>query len=147
MRKPIRCIVEQCPNNAHAKGYCRKHYGQIWRRGMIYESPRRESEWACEELSRRDEREEKMASLERELRKAQQMYDVVVGFEGRMKWRKVIETVRAEMLKLASMPAAALAAEAEMEERESELVMADMPMASSNVTQVHSHQSMATQSA
>ena len=143
MRKPIRCIVENCPNNAHAKGYCRKHYGQIWRRGMIYESPRRESEWACEELSRRDEREEKMASLERELRKAQQMYDVVVGFEGRMKWRKVIETVRAEMHKLATMPAAAVEVMAGVDEepRESEF---DSPMAS-NVTQVHPV--MATQSA
>ncbi len=132
MRKPVRCIVENCPNNAHAKGYCRKHYGQIWRRGMIYESPRRESEWACEELSRRDEREEKMASLERELRKAQQMYDVVVGFEGRMKWRKVIEGVRNEIQKLINLPAGApIEAEGVVEGVEVEMEMA------SNVTPVH----------
>lgn len=130
MRKPVRCIVENCPNNAHAKGYCRKHYGQIWRRGMIYESPRRESEWACEELSRRDEREEKMASLERELRKAQQMYDVVVGFEGRMKWRKVIEGVRNEIQKLINLPAGAMV-EPHAENAEIEMEMAP------NVTPVH----------
>ena len=136
MRKPVRCIVENCPNNAHAKGYCRKHYGQIWRRGMIYESPRRESEWACEELSRRDEREEKMASLERELRKAQQMYDVVVGFEGRMKWRKVIEGVRNEIQKLINLPANAVVEEHSEDSMEVE-VEAEMAEMSNNVTQVH----------
>ena len=41
MPKPTCCIVEGCPNTSHAKGYCRRHYGQIWRRGTIYnETPK-----------------------------------------------------------------------------------------------------------
>jgi len=95
MPKPSRCIVEGCPNPAHAKGYCRRHYGQIWRRGMIYDTSKRQRD-EDESLLRRDDLE-RLRALERELQKAQQMYEVVVGFEGRVKWRRQIVAVQEEI--------------------------------------------------
>src|SRR5262245_4960409 len=87
MPKPSRCIVEGCPNPSQAKGYCRRHYGQIWRRGMIYnETPRESLDPSASHLKRDDQ--ERLLALERELRRAQQMYNVVVGFQGRIKWRR-----------------------------------------------------------
>ena len=97
MPKPAHCIVEGCPNPSHAKGYCRRHYGQIWRRGMIYNDTPREHTTASESGMRRDDR---LKALERELRKAQQMYEVVVGFHGRIKWRREMEAVQYEIRKL-----------------------------------------------
>lgn len=97
MRKPARCIVEACPNPAHAKGYCRRHYGQIWRRGMIYDTSRDRKD--SDNQPRRDDHE-RLRALERELKRAQQMYEVVVGFQGRIKWRREIEAVQAEVRKI-----------------------------------------------
>lgn len=97
MPKPTNCIVEGCPNSSHAKGYCRRHYGQIWRRGMIYNDTPREQTSAPESGMRRDDR---LKALERELKKAQQMYEVVVGFQGRIKWRREMEAVQYEIRKL-----------------------------------------------
>ena len=97
MPKPANCIVEGCPNPSHAKGYCRRHYGQIWRRGMIYNDTPRERTSGPESGMRRDDR---LRALERELKKAQQMYEVVVGFQGRIKWRREIEAVQYEIRKL-----------------------------------------------
>jgi hypothetical protein len=97
MAKPSSCIVEGCPNPSHAKGYCRRHYGQIWRRGMIYNDTPREKTTAPESGMRRDDR---LKALERELKKAQQMYEVVVGFQGRIKWRREMEAVQHEIRKL-----------------------------------------------
>ena len=97
MPKPTNCIVEGCPNPSHAKGYCRRHYGQIWRRGTIYNDTPKDQTTAPESGMRRDDR---LKALERELKKAQQMYDVVVGFQGRIKWRREIEAVQHEIRKL-----------------------------------------------
>ncbi|HYF52014.1 MAG TPA: hypothetical protein VEJ63_21575 [Planctomycetota bacterium] len=97
MPKPVNCIVEGCPNPSHAKGYCRRHYGQIWRRGMIYNDTPKDQTTAPESGMRRDDR---LKALERELKKAQQMYEVVVGFQGRIKWRREIEAVQHEIRKL-----------------------------------------------
>ncbi|MCX7804654.1 MAG: hypothetical protein N3A38_05630 [Planctomycetota bacterium] len=98
MSRNLRCIVEGCGNPAHAKGYCRKHYGQIWRRGEIYRGPGTQSNMV-ESGIRRDDRE-RLRALERELKKAQHMYEVVVGFEGRLKWRREMEAVLAEIRKI-----------------------------------------------
>jgi hypothetical protein len=101
MAKPAQCIVEGCPNPSHAKGYCRRHYGQIWRRGAIYNDAPREQTSAPESGMRRDDR---LKALERELRKAQQMYEVVVGFQGRIKWRREMEAVQHEIRKITESP-------------------------------------------
>jgi hypothetical protein len=64
---------------------------------MIYNDTPREQTSAPESGMRRDDR---LKALERELRKAQQMYDVVVGFQGRIKWRREMEAVQYEIRKL-----------------------------------------------
>lgn len=108
MPKPTQCIVEGCPNASHAKGYCRRHYGQIWRRGMIYNDTPRDQTSAPESGMRRDDR---LKALERELKKAQQMYEVVVGFQGRIKWRREMEAVQYEIRKITEAEEQADAAE------------------------------------
>jgi hypothetical protein len=47
---------------------------------------------------------ERIRALERELKKAEHMYEVVVGFEGRVKWRREMEAVRAELRRLGIKP-------------------------------------------
>jgi hypothetical protein len=97
MQKPVNCVVEGCPSLAHAKGYCRRHYGQIWRHGTIYNDTPKEKTSAPDNGLKRDDR---LKALERELKKAQQMYEVVVGFHGRIKWRREMEAVQYEIRKL-----------------------------------------------
>ncbi|MFW5857162.1 MAG: hypothetical protein ACOCX4_04710 [Planctomycetota bacterium] len=93
------CVVENCNNPAHAKGYCRKHYGQIWRKGRI--NPEEQDDFGADDddASAHDD-SDRMRALERELRKAQHMYQQVVGFEGRLKWRKEMEAVKKEIDRL-----------------------------------------------
>ena len=90
------CSVDECENKAHARGYCRKHYGQIWRKGRITTDADAES--ALGRKSRDDR--ERLKALARELRRAENMYDMVVGFEGRIKWRREMEAVKAEIRKI-----------------------------------------------
>lgn len=93
-----KCIVEGCDEAVHAKGYCRKHYGQVWRKGAITGGCR-DSE--SERPARADL--ERLRALERELKKAEHMYQVVVGYEGRVKWRREMESVKTEISKLAKL--------------------------------------------
>ncbi|MEI6232978.1 MAG: hypothetical protein WCT04_07995 [Planctomycetota bacterium] len=97
MPKEACCVVEGCQSLSHAKGYCRRHYGQIWRRGSIYNDTAKETTTAPESGMRRDDR---LRALEREFKKAQQMYDVVVGYHGRIKWRREMEAVQHEIRKI-----------------------------------------------
>ena len=97
MAKETKCAVEGCENRAHAKGYCRKHYGQIWRKGKIYSDE--EERQVAEKLIPRDDTD-RMRALERELRRAEMMYQNVIGFEGRLKWRREIDEVKKEMVRL-----------------------------------------------
>jgi len=92
------CIIEGCTGYVHAKGYCRKHYGQIWRRGEIYEKlPSRE---VAKGGAQNGSPEERRASLGRELRRAEHMYAIVVGLPGRLKWRAEIQGIKLELAKL-----------------------------------------------
>ena len=87
----------------HARGYCRRHYSQLWR-------GRRSG--SSDETKRSPHREhihddpERIRALERELKKAEHMYEVVVGFEGRVKWRREMEAVRDELRRLGVLPPA-----------------------------------------
>lgn len=101
MAKRSKCVVPDCTNKAHAKGYCRKHYGQIWRKGKIYSQE--EEKRASERAAHRDD-SDRIRALERELRRAEMMYQNVVGFEGRLKWRREIDEVRKEMARLGLTP-------------------------------------------
>jgi len=97
MTKESRCAVSGCENRAHAKSYCRKHYGQIWRKGKIYSNE--EEQQVTEKPILRDDTD-RMRALERELRRAEMMYQNVIGFEGRLKWRREIDEVKKEMVRL-----------------------------------------------
>jgi hypothetical protein len=90
-----RCMVDGCREPVHAKGYCRRHYGQIWRKGAISSLPREQDSGRS---TRADA--ERLRALERELRKAEHMYQVVVGCEGRVKWRREMQAVKTEINKL-----------------------------------------------
>ena len=96
-RDAKRCMVESCSESVHAKGYCRRHYGQIWRKGKITDT----QSYSPERPSRADA--ERLRALERELKKAGHMYSVVVGVEGRVRWRREVEQVRTEISKIASL--------------------------------------------
>ena len=95
--KSRKCTVNGCSNPIHAKGYCRKHYGQVWRKGEISKN----SSWdgVREHYTRGDDRE-RLRALERELKKAEDMYNRVVGFEGRTRWRREIAAVQAEIQRI-----------------------------------------------
>jgi len=64
---------------------------------MIYNDTPKDQITAPESGMRRDDR---LKALERELKKAQQMYEVVVGFQGRIKWRREMEAVQHEIRKI-----------------------------------------------
>ena len=97
MAKETRCAVGGCEGRAHARGYCRKHYGQIWRKGKVYSDE--EERHVAEKSTPRDDTD-RMRALERELRRAEMMYQNVIGFEGRLKWRREIDEVKKEMVRL-----------------------------------------------
>ncbi len=98
MQKNQKCIVEGCNNPVHAKGYCRKHYGQLWRKGRIYSEKDKSLECSGDCDS------DRIRALQRELKRAQTMYNNVIGFDGRIKWRREIDEVKAEMKRLGIEP-------------------------------------------
>lgn len=99
MPRESTCLVHGCGSRAHAKGYCRKHYGQIWRRSKVSQPQEEEPPAIPEKASPRDDTD-RMRALERELRRAETMYHNVIGLEGRLKWRREMEDVRKEMKRL-----------------------------------------------
>ncbi len=100
MTHETKCMVQGCENRVHAKGYCRKHYGQIWRKGKIYtQKDSGSAKKAGLKAAHRDDTD-RMRALERELRRAEMMYKNVIGFEGRLKWRREIVEVKKEMTRL-----------------------------------------------
>jgi len=107
MAKGRVCCVAGCDGLVHAKGYCRRHYGQVWRKGRINPDENNGGSRAATPASADSDR---MRALERELRKAQHMYRQVVGFEGRLKWRKEMEAVRKEIDRLRALRTEAVSA-------------------------------------
>lgn len=88
MSEPKRtCVVEGCDKPEHAKGYCKRHYGQIWRNGCIIEdcnpSERKESE------EKREEYFKKMQYLNK-YKKLLHEYNIVVGYKNRIHYRQEI---------------------------------------------------------
>jgi len=81
MSKRENCIVEGCPNEAHAKGYCRKHYGRLWR-GQALEPSKPKPDEKTVPLDLR--------GAERELERMRDIYDKVIGLENRLRWARKI---------------------------------------------------------
>lgn len=102
------CVVDGCSNEQHAKGYCNTHYGQMWRKGKIIsekKNKKRSGRPVTKSKSKkRKDKRERMETLEREFNRAKNMYEIVIGFEGRMKWRNEMEAVRTEIDKLEKEP-------------------------------------------
>lgn len=73
-----KCCVPSCEQKAHARGYCRKHYGRMWR-GKELEPTKEE-----------DTRVHSADDAEKELMEMRRIYDHVVGFESRMRWSRKI---------------------------------------------------------
>ena len=103
MAKETKCVMPGCGGKPHSKGYCRKHYGQLWRRGKAIAFKGEGESSAPSAASREDT--DRMRALERELRRAEMMYQNVIGFEGRLRWRREIGEVKNEMARLGMKPA------------------------------------------
>jgi len=107
------CSVVGCEKRMHAKGYCRKHYGQIWRTGEIYAD---EDQGMPEEVVIPRNDADRVRALARELERAEEMYRNVIGFEGRLKWRRELEGLRKDMARFGVVPPGPAAAEAPLTE-------------------------------
>ena len=81
------CKVEGCHEKVHAKGYCSRHYAK-YRRRRRKKPPGppapRGSKLAAERLR----------ALQRELKKAEQMYRVTVSYKGRVRWKREMDAVK-----------------------------------------------------
>ena len=98
MKRATECKVEGCENPVHSTGYCCKHYSQIRRKGRIYDAEidatsKKTVAWRRNETDR-------IRGLERELRRAEAMYNNVVGMEGKLKWRRELTAIKQEMTRL-----------------------------------------------
>jgi hypothetical protein len=82
MFKPqVRCSIKGCPNDAHARGFCRCHYGRLWRGKPLCGAQARQEAPSSFNLQ----------SLERQLADARRNHDLVIGLEGKMRWRHMIQ--------------------------------------------------------
>ncbi len=100
MIRKATCKVEGCGNPVHAKGYCRKHYGQIWRKRQINVDRNDAAQKAGIRVTQRGDETDRMRALKQELRRAEMMYTNVIGLEGRLRWRREIAEVKQEMVRL-----------------------------------------------
>jgi len=101
MAMEAKCTVAECEKRAHARGYCRRHYEQIHRKGEIRsdEEERRAAEKLAQRLLHKNDRDRARA-MERELQRVEFMYRNVIGFEGRLKWRREIDDLKKDMARL-----------------------------------------------
>jgi len=97
MTTEMKCCVDGCDERMHAKRYCRKHYSQIYRKGKI--QPDKEEQEIDEKLFTLNVGE-RIRALERELRRAEMMYQNVIGVAGRLRWRRELDEVKKEMTRL-----------------------------------------------
>jgi hypothetical protein len=93
------CQVDDCQEPVHARGYCRKHYGRLWRRAKQGNGSAPGNGHHKTQAPKKDQTD-RLRTLERELRRAEELYRAVVGLQGRMKWRREMEAVKAEIRKI-----------------------------------------------
>ena len=101
MAEETKCMVAGCRKRLHAKGYCRSHYNQVWRKGQIVSEE--EARQAAEKMIPLDDND-RIRALERELHHYEMMYRNVSGVEGRLKWRREIAEVKKEFVRLGIAP-------------------------------------------
>ena len=83
------CSADGCPRKVYARGLCRVHLGIS--PGTGRGAARQTGSGNGTALAQR------MRALERELHRAEQMYRVVVGAEGRLRWRREINSVKDQL--------------------------------------------------
>ena len=78
-KNDCQCSIFGCSKTAHAKGYCRAHYGRLWRTGTPFGGMR---DGRPIEEENRD-----LGNLEFALKEAQKIYPLVVGLSSRIFWK------------------------------------------------------------
>ena len=91
MVRSTKCVVPECDRRSHARGYCRKHYKQIYHGGKI-RSAEEERQQAEKVASRPDA--ERIRAIEREMERVGALYQNVIGIEGRLKWRRELDELK-----------------------------------------------------
>jgi len=81
------CVMGGCDNPKYARGFCKKHYLRLWRRGDFGSSSKikRVKEW------------ESPSILKRALKRAKEMFSVSRDLEKRVYWRREIVALREEL--------------------------------------------------
>lgn len=88
MVRKVPCKVPDCDEWAHARGYCRRHYGQVWRNGRVLTKAEEE-----EQLRISSEHNYSLRALRTDYQRAKKYYDCIVGFHGRMRWRNELAEI------------------------------------------------------
>lgn len=88
------CAVEFCEKPVLCKNYCRKHYNQQYRLGYVIS----EGNQNRPPLVKTDS-SYYLRQLRREYQLAKEHYELIVGVEGRKRWRKVMNNLIAQAAK------------------------------------------------
>lgn len=89
MDKVIPCRIEQCKNRVHARGYCHKHYGILYRRGKLDDAPTSLSAVVRLRTQTRDE----VKHLKRQLDHTREAYQNAISLEARIFWSREVKLI------------------------------------------------------
>lgn len=76
------CLVQECQHNIHAKGYCRRHYLQIWKHGKIINKTLDKKSSIC--------KKQQLKALQKEYERLLELYEAVIGIDGRLRYKNKI---------------------------------------------------------
>lgn len=89
------CQFPGCSNPTHARGLCSAHYGQLWRKGylspLVWRNPRR-----CRSINVSELRDD-LWDAQDKLRIAEKCYESVMGVQDRLRWRREVAALKAEV--------------------------------------------------
>lgn len=98
----VHCSIAGCTEPAHARGYCRKHYGRYWRKKpLVPPDP-----LATPPPAATDPRID-VKALQRQLESSRHSYDLSVGLEARMRWGRKVRELQATLNRVATTTGAA----------------------------------------
>lgn len=115
------CQIPGCPKRAKAKGYCMGHYGALWRAHALKAAPNARHaavlryEEALAHPKHREEtsqlkRDERVESVEFQLKWARRAYDCAIGWQTLSAWSARIKQLEAALALLSARPASAVKA-------------------------------------
>lgn len=94
----MRCVVNHCEHAVHAGGYCRRHYGQVWRNGRIDEP-------ASERNPAALPKSEQLNACQRELAQTRIIYERACGLQRRLELRRQLTELEADLARIKALPA------------------------------------------